>query len=266
MADTLRIKRRIGGAAGAPSALKSGELAWNDAGSGALYIGRGDDGSGNATTILQIAPAAAGSVTISATPPASPSPGNLWWDTIGGQLYIYFDDGNSQQWTIAVNAPVSGINEAPLDGKSYLRSNAAWTSQIKGVTDASSAPVGSVGEFVESYRNDWPVAASSSWGVLAGLSLSAGDWDVSAHVIFYTPNGTSGNCVMQMEVTTAGAPSGLLPNWTAGAFYSVSAYWPLHIGPLRFSSAGAMSPALWIWQNSTVTTQVNCHMIARRMR
>src|SRR4029077_9706961 len=45
------------------------------------------------------------SFTIGDTPPASPSPGAGWWDSVGGQLYIRFDDGNSQQWVPASNQP-----------------------------------------------------------------------------------------------------------------------------------------------------------------
>jgi len=53
------------------------------------------------------APAAAG-VTISATAPASPSVGSLWWDSNGGQLYLWYDDGTSQQWVVVINAAVLG--------------------------------------------------------------------------------------------------------------------------------------------------------------
>ena len=37
----------------------------------------------------------------SATPPASPSEGNLWFDTVNLALMIYFNDGNSTQWIAA---------------------------------------------------------------------------------------------------------------------------------------------------------------------
>jgi hypothetical protein len=54
MATTLRIKRRVSGGAGAPSSLKTGELAWNMA-DGIIYGGKGDDGGGNATSVVAIA-------------------------------------------------------------------------------------------------------------------------------------------------------------------------------------------------------------------
>jgi hypothetical protein len=54
MASILRIRRRITGAAGAPSSLKNAELAYNEI-ENVLYYGKGDNGSGTATSIIQIA-------------------------------------------------------------------------------------------------------------------------------------------------------------------------------------------------------------------
>ena len=53
-AQTIRIKRRLSGAAGAPSQLASSELAFNNVDS-TLYIGAGDNGSGVATSVIAIA-------------------------------------------------------------------------------------------------------------------------------------------------------------------------------------------------------------------
>ena len=55
MSNTIRIKKRAaGGAAGAPSALRSSELAFNEQDL-TLYYGYGDDGSANATSIIAVA-------------------------------------------------------------------------------------------------------------------------------------------------------------------------------------------------------------------
>lgn len=55
MANTIRLKRRAaGGSAGAPSSLKTTEVAYNEV-DDILYIGYGDDGSGNATSIRAVA-------------------------------------------------------------------------------------------------------------------------------------------------------------------------------------------------------------------
>jgi hypothetical protein len=54
MANTIQFKRRLSGNAGAPAALKSGEVAHNEV-DNTLYIGKGDDGAGNATSVLPLA-------------------------------------------------------------------------------------------------------------------------------------------------------------------------------------------------------------------
>ena len=53
MSNIIRIKRRVSGAAGAPTGLKSAELAYNMA-DNTVYAGYGDDGSGNATAVKPI--------------------------------------------------------------------------------------------------------------------------------------------------------------------------------------------------------------------
>lgn len=53
MANTLRIKRRTTGNAGAPSALANAELAFNDV-NNTLYYGKGDNGFGVATSVIAI--------------------------------------------------------------------------------------------------------------------------------------------------------------------------------------------------------------------
>ncbi len=54
MANSLRIKRRVTGLAGAPAALLTGELAWNQIDE-TIYGGNGHDGAGNATSVVPVA-------------------------------------------------------------------------------------------------------------------------------------------------------------------------------------------------------------------
>ena len=70
--------------------------------------------------------AAGASVSIADTPPASPNVGDMWWDSLGTQLYLRYDDGNSKQWVPATNQ-TGGVGEAASDGYQYARRNAAWS-------------------------------------------------------------------------------------------------------------------------------------------
>jgi hypothetical protein len=58
---------------------------------------------------------AGGAIFMGATPPVSPLVGGLWFDTVGGQLYIYYNDGNTSQWVVVVNQNTAGIY-LPLTG------------------------------------------------------------------------------------------------------------------------------------------------------
>lgn len=44
------------------------------------------------------------SVTVSNVAPVSPSSGDLWWNDVFGELYIYYVDADSSQWVVATGA------------------------------------------------------------------------------------------------------------------------------------------------------------------
>lgn len=65
----------------------------------------------NATQWAQVG----GSVLVSDTPPGGSNPGDLWFDSVGGQLFVYYNDGNTSQWVVASNQNVGGLF-LPLTG------------------------------------------------------------------------------------------------------------------------------------------------------
>jgi hypothetical protein len=59
----------------------------------------------------QVVASGGSSVSVSDTAPASPHVGDLWWDSVGGQMYVWYADANSSQWAPVVNQGRAG---APL--------------------------------------------------------------------------------------------------------------------------------------------------------
>lgn len=55
------------------------------------------------------------SVTVSSTPPASSSQGDLWFEDTTGSLYIYYDDGVSAQWIEISSAEFMGVAQDFID-------------------------------------------------------------------------------------------------------------------------------------------------------
>lgn len=166
--------------------------------------------------------------TVSATPPSLPQPGSLWFDTVGAQLYVYFNDGTSSQWVAASNPP-GGLNDAASDGQTYGRMNAAWspalplsggtlTGPLKapliGVTDGSNAAAGQIGEFLSASLAGGS-AITLTTNVTASpvsLSLTAGDWDVSGVVQFSPtaaiPAGSYLGAALGLTIASPGVPDG----------------------------------------------------------
>jgi hypothetical protein len=50
-------------------------------------------------------------VYISDTPPANPAVGQEWWRSTNGQLYVWYDDGNSKQWVQSAGAALGSLVE-----------------------------------------------------------------------------------------------------------------------------------------------------------
>ena len=67
------------------------------------------------------------SVTVSDTAPSSPTSGALWYYTVTGELFVYYNDGTSSQWVTAASAATPSIvpNATNANNASYLGGVAA---------------------------------------------------------------------------------------------------------------------------------------------
>ena len=59
------------------------------------------------------------SVTVSDSAPSSPSAGDLWWDSAGNRMFIYYTDADSSQWVQATTpgadgASATGYGQVPI--------------------------------------------------------------------------------------------------------------------------------------------------------
>jgi hypothetical protein len=153
------------------------------------------------------------SVTVSDTAPSSPKAGDLWWDSVGGQLYVWYVDANSSQWVVANN---SGGNYLPLTGGA-----------LTGPVTAAADPVVPLGlatkQYVDAtnsrYRNriingDMSVDQRGGSGAIAASG--------SKYIIDRWAAGVSvgGKCSVG---SIAGAPYPFALGWTTTTAYTVTA-------------------------------------------
>jgi hypothetical protein len=200
MPNTLRIKRRAaGGAAGAPASLAAAELAMNEQ-TDVLYYGKGNNGSGVATSIISIA--GPGLFAPIASPvftgdPKAPTPATADNDTsIATTAYVKANLGSYQPLDadLTAIAALTGINVI------YYRSAAdTWAPVTIGTGLTFSGGV-----------------LSSTAGGGAGVTISPtapvapshGDlwWDsTNGQLLIYYNDGTSSQWVITVNAVSAGA-------------------------------------------------------------
>ena len=183
MANTIRIKRRIGGSTGAPSTLGAAELAFNEnAGGRILYYGLGDNSFGVATSVIAIGgPDFAPTVTTNAnlTGPIT-SVGNatsVAAQTGTGTTFVM--NTSPTLVTPALGTPSSGdltnctfptLNQSSSGNSATVTTNANLTGPITSSGNATSiaAQTGTGTTFV---MNTSPTLVTPDIGVATGTSL-----------------------------------------------------------------------------------------------
>jgi hypothetical protein len=71
-------------------------------------------------------------VFIADTPPTATKPGQLWWESDTGILYIWYDDGSSQQWVD------TGSSDVVMDKISIVGNGVAGDPHTVGLVDCGS--------------------------------------------------------------------------------------------------------------------------------
>jgi hypothetical protein len=133
MANTIRIKRRASGAAGAPSSLENAELAYNEV-DDILYYGKGTGGAGGTATTVEAIAGAGAYVALSG---AQTITGNKTFSgtvALGSSATATTPASNSNSTTVATTAFVQGL--VSNVGASFTVAGDSGTNQtITGGTD-----------------------------------------------------------------------------------------------------------------------------------
>jgi len=158
------------------------------------------DGSGDLVDTGIAAGDTGASVTVADTAPSSPATGDLWWDSSGGQLYVFFDS----YWVAATNLPGSpGWAGGPIHADDYIyfggatgTVNAAGGSFIYGDGDYLIAHTGASGSFlVQNAAGDTSLTIGQTHkATFVGVVAVSGNGNpmlevLSAYSVFYSPTG-----------------------------------------------------------------------------
>ena len=88
--------------------------------------------SGIATVTSSGSVGGGSSVTVSDTPPGSPLPGNLWYDSTIGRGFIYYNDGSSSQW----------VDFSPTGAAAADLVSSQWVTTATGIHTLTSVGIG----------------------------------------------------------------------------------------------------------------------------
>ena len=110
------------------------------------------------------------SVEVGDTAPDPAEEGDLWWCTTDGRLYVYYDDGNTQQWVDA-SPPAEGIPDPDIPENIYLSKVDDDTAQgaitfnqkvtLKDGADAQQHTI-NAGKYVGRYESDFQQVGSNN--------------------------------------------------------------------------------------------------------
>jgi hypothetical protein len=153
--------------------------------------------NGSGTLSWATAAASGATVTTNDTPPSTPVDGDLWYDSVGGRLYVYYQDPNGSQW----------VDAAPQGG-------AGTPTKIEvGNTKAEVTDTGSNGTFAvttegtERFRvtSSGQIAASSDGSASAPVFTRSTDLDTGLYFIDSNQLALTTGGVQRFTVTNVGA-------------------------------------------------------------
>lgn len=192
-----------------------------------------------------------GAVLLSATPPLDAKVGALWWDTVGGNLYVWFDDGTSQQWVAASNGFMSLPGWLPLGGGTLTGTLNAVDANFSGPVTINGAAFDGV-PFTISItgapgNTNFPTidAPLNSWRSIMGTTSGVDRWHLSLG------NGT------EEAGANAGCDFALYSYDDTGAYLDA----PLQINRQTSEAtfSGYVTCASGLFYTQQPTSEDNCH-------
>ncbi len=138
------------------------------------------DGQGRVTSASNVTITAGSSIDVSDTAPSSPSSGDLWFNSSNLRPYIYYADGDSNQWIEFANSNGGGAGSGAL--------------ALGELTNVSSSSPSS-GQVLKWSGSEWaPAADSTGTGGIASVSADTspqlgGDLDLNGQDIVTASNG-----------------------------------------------------------------------------
>jgi hypothetical protein len=184
-------------------------------------------------------------VTVSDTAPATPSNGDLWFDSVGTQLYLWYSDPTSSQWVITVSQPGGGSAVSSVFGRAgtvVAQSGDYTAAQITNAVDQTASYVNPA--WITSY----------AWAKLTGVPTLVNTFNTRSGAVVPA----SGDYTAAM-VTNAADMTGSYANpaWITSLAWSKITGAPAPVTPagstgqVQWNNAGAFGASANLFWNNT---------------
>lgn len=203
-----------------PAPATAGDLWW-DPSSGRLYIyytekylsdGFTEDPNPSSQWV-DAAPASVipdtAPVTVAPVPPANPLVGNLWWNTVDGSLYVWFQDGDGgTQWV--VSSASIGIGTSGF----IKEVTGSLPVEINTTANGADKPVISVRAATQSLTGVLRFGTQGEANATLSTSVALTPGTLKTGIKNYVPDATEVDVGSQRNATQAEVDAGLLDNAT----------------------------------------------------
>lgn len=144
---------------------------------------------------------------VGSSPPSNPTAGQLWWDDVSGQLFVWYVDANSSQWVVANVSPAGPTGPAgPAGATGPAGPQGPPGVMPPGVTNGSVAAPGQVGELL-SFTTiiNSGITNGAAFAQVDTYNLPPGDWQCALYYtgIVFVTGFTSGVAAIQTSTTGA---------------------------------------------------------------
>jgi hypothetical protein len=109
----------------------------------------------------------AGGATVSDTAPLNPSEGDLWWDSVGAQMYVWYVDATSSQWVPVIS------NTGPIGppGPTAISTDAGNQARL-GTDQLTYVPLGAGSNFNRIINGDMSIDQRNNGAVVTGTNVT----------------------------------------------------------------------------------------------
>ena len=142
-------------------------------------------------------PSSIASLYVSDTPPSSPTNGTLWYDSIGGELYLWYQPSGAGAWIIAVNQSFSTGNNPTSSFVNKFR-NASFDLWQRGTGMSCNGTINSSNGLLGTYTADgWMFGSIGANCTINKVSGRLGNYPTRSAFQIVPASSVTGFCVYQ---------------------------------------------------------------------